>query len=431
MWQYLIDILPTLIFACFCIFGLFSVTELKYSVKKTILIIVPIMLALFGFNLWLYFKFKTTNYDLFFLLSIFIPEALLMYIFGKKKPLAAATAIVHVYLTFYIIFLLKNVVLIWTDNNVFEYALYILAIPIMYIYLKVFYSKLQNEIEELLPKYLYLLLLYGLALMAEIMIYRTLINSTSAHVLRLEIFGVAIISIYVISISIFYLIINQYRKRITELNNELMINAQLQMLQEHNTIRDEKDQELKILRHDMKHILLNVSTLIKNGKYIDALDFTNEYVNTIENTSEVKYCNDKIINSILDYYKKLSINNSIEFIIKINNFEEILDVPSSEMGVFISNCLDNAFNAVNKLDGNKHIDFIFLNNNGRLILQIKNNFNGSIILDSNNKPTSIQQGHGIGTSSINWFAKKHKLILTYDINDTVFSLSVLFPMKIK
>ena len=86
----------------------------------------------------------------------------------------------------------------------------------------------------------------------------------------------------------------------------------------------------------------------------------------------------------LDYYKKLAINNSIEFKIKINNFEEILDVPSSEMGVFISNCLDNAFNAVNKLDDNKHIDFIFLNNNGRLILQIKNNFNGSIILDSSN-----------------------------------------------
>lgn len=69
---------------------------------------------------------------------------------------------------------------------------------------------------------------------------------------------------------------------------------------------------------------------------------------------------------------------------------------------------------------------LFINNMGRLILQVENSFNGQIEKDKDDKPTSSLSGHGIGTNSIHWFAERNNLSVNYNITDSVFKISVLF-----
>ena len=427
MFEYLLKILPSLLLASFCVAGLIVVLGRKHSMKRTLLIVIPSMLGIFILNLGYFGNMQPLNYENWFILTVYLPASLICVLIGNKKGVNALTACVHVFLSFYIIYLLKNVTLTRVNSKWPEYVIYVIFFPLLLYYLRNYYLKLQNDLEEFLPNYVVLILLYGIFLFIEILIYRTLINTTSAHVLRLEIFGVAIISVYVVSVAGFYLIIKQYKKRIIEINQQSLINRDLHALEDQLNLRRLKDNELKIIRHDMKHILINISSLIKNGKYVDAMEFANQYVDNIDLTSEKIYCNDPVINSILDYYKKICVHKDITLNIKTNNFEDALNISSNEMGVFISNCLDNAMNAVLKLEKEQRIiDFTFINNNDRLVLQIKNNFNGSVILDSNNKPTSMSENHGIGTSSINYFAEKNGLILSYDITDKAFTINVLF-----
>ena len=191
-------------------------------------------------------------------------------------------------------------------------------------------------------------------------------------------------------------------------------------------LKQQSGNEMRIIRHDMKHVLFTISTLMNNGEYEKIQELINSYNITIENTKTKRFCADPVINAVLEYYQHQCDLNNINFKTKINNVEEILNIPSNELVVVISNCLDNAINASLKVTSNRYVSFIFLNNNNRLILQIKNKFDGNINLDLNNMPTSENQSHGFGTKSIEMFAKRHNITLDYVITKTTFEISLLF-----
>ena len=87
---------------------------------------------------------------------------------------------------------------------------------------------------------------------------------------------------------------------------------------------------------------------------------------------------------------------------------------------------ENAINASLKLESNRLINFTFLNNNGRLVLKVENNYNGIIELDNENNPTNHEENHGIGTASIQYFAKRNDLIIDYEITQNIFKIIILF-----
>jgi hypothetical protein len=157
-----------------------------------------------------------------------------------------------------------------------------------------------------------------------------------------------------------------------------------------------------------------------------ALEFLNQYISLISNTRRIRYCKDSFINAALDYYYNICKDNKIKFNCKLNNIEDALKIPSHEVAVVISNCLENAINASLRLESNRLINFTFLNNNGRLVLKVENNYNGIIELDEENKPTNHEENHGIGTASIQYFAKRNDLIIDYEMSDNVFKITILF-----
>jgi sensor histidine kinase regulating citrate/malate metabolism len=305
-------------------------------------------------------------------------------------------------------------------------TIYIISLPLIIIYLGNYYNKLHNIVERSLPKYLWLLIVYAISMLVEINVYRYLVTTTTEHVLRTEIFGVAIFSVYVISIVGFYLFLNKYDKNlVTSFDNKLyerQINAILNL----GKVKEAKENELRILRHDMKHLLIAINGLIQNGETDVAIETINNYVSLVDNTKNVKFCNEPLINSVLDYYNNKCLENSIKFSVKINNFEDILNVSIKELIIVISNCLDNAINASLKVPNNRFVSFIFLNNNGRLILQIKNKYNGKIQIDENSLPTNPSEMHGYGTKSIEMFAKRNNITLDYNITKTTFEITLLF-----
>ena len=281
-------------------------------------------------------------------------------------------------------------------------------------------------LEEILPKYVIVLAIYAILMILAIYAYSELIKSFENRNLKLEIFGIAITGVYLTSIMIFYLIIIHYHQTFVENSNLILMKGQVQSIQDQYKLREMKDEEVKILRHDMKHILIAVSTLIKNNKNDEALDFINNYVNTIDSTKGKVYCNDSIINSILDYYFNKAEQDDVVLNIKVNNIEDALNVPPYETAVLISNCLDNAIKAANKLKNNRIVDFKFWNNDGRLILQCKNNYDGIILIDKDGRPTNLAKGHGLGSDSIELFAKKYNLNITYEITENIYKINIIF-----
>ena len=427
-----IILIPHLILAIFSFAAVFITNGTKYSIKKSLLITIPLLILVCSINIVVFMnngiptdKLDETLY-FWFAITIYTPINLVVLIVTKRKPLSYLTAGVNLFLAYYFIALTGKLIQERTSVDWIIYIWYVVAISIAFVFIKVIYIKLQNTLETVLPKYLGLLTLYASLMILEIYAYSELIRDAKGNSLRLEIFSIAIISVYLTSIIIFYFIINHYRQTYEENSNLILMKGQVQSIQDQYKMREMKDEEVKILRHDMKHILITVSSLIKNDKNNEALDFINEYVSTIDATKGKVFCNDSIINSILDYYWNKAEQEEVTLNIKINNIEDVLNVPSYETAVLISNCLDNAIKAANKLKNNRIVDFTFWNNDGRLILQCKNNYDGIILIDKDGRPTNLAKGHGLGSDSIELFAKKYNLNITYQITENVYKISIIF-----
>ena len=423
----LFNILPAIIYLSFSFTALIVVNESKYSLRTTLLVVVPFLTVLAVLNLTLYTFYPVDRLDLGFFITMFIPQAILCMIMGKKTKVFAFTAILNAFLAVYMVTLVRNSFMYRFPYKATEYLIYIIFLPTLLVFLKYFYVRLQALIERSLPKMIYILIILALVLCGEIFVYSILARDEAIYSLRLEIFGVGIISIYIIAISAFYLIMNEYDKTLTAANDQEVLEANIESVLTKLRLRKIKDEQLRVLRHDMKHLLISIASLVKANKNEEAIELINGYTSIVESTADVVYCRDAIINSVIDYYIAVCKHNNITIDVKINNIEDALEIEPAEVSIFLSNCFDNAINACKKLEeGRRYISFKFINNDGRLVLQLKNTFDGSLITDSNGMPTSTKDGHGIGTRSIDRFVKRHKCILNYEIKDKIFIINILF-----
>ena len=420
------DILPSLFLVIFSMILILRAVKLKYSIQLTLIVVIPFLLIQLALNIFLFSPLGIDDFDTWSIFTVFIPQALIGMLLGKRKGLSKLAAIVNTYVAYYIVVLLRNVVHIYLDSIVIEYLMYSIFIPLIFIYVDSFYTHLHDKMEEMIPKFLIYVLAYSIFIYAEFYIYRFMVQTTQAHVLRLEIFGVAIISVYIASLFVFDMIIRQYHSAFEKAKDNEQYKLQTEQVVNQFKIRNDKDNQLRIIRHDMKHLLILTSTLIKEGKTDEALKMMNQQIEVIDSTKVMQYCKDPIINAIICYYNEICEQNGIKLRIRMNNVEDALNINTSDVAILLSNCFENAVNAVSKDNTKKEIEFKFINKNNHVVMQMKNYHNGSIILDNNNLPTSKEKNHGIGSNSIIAFVDKYKLTLDYEITDSIFTISILF-----
>ena len=221
----LFNILPAIIYLSFSFTALVVVNESKYSLKTTLLVAIPFLIILASLNLTLYTLCPVKSLDLGFFITMFIPQAILSMIMGKKKGVFAITAILNAFLSVYMVTLVRNSFMYRFPSRATEYIIYLIFLPTLLVFLKYFYVKLQALIERSLPKMIYVLIILALVLCSEIFLYTIMARDESTHSLRLDLFGVGIISIYIVAVASFYLIMNEYDKTLTAANDQEVLEA--------------------------------------------------------------------------------------------------------------------------------------------------------------------------------------------------------------
>jgi len=422
----LLELLPSLILLIFSMGSLIITNGSKYSRKKTMLIVIPFMFVLIVINAWIFKPHGIVSFDNYSILTVYLPEFIVAGILSKRKGISMIVAMIDAFVTFYLLVLLRNLSSAFFNNVFTEYVFYLSFVPLLFVYLKFFYNNFHEQLEETIPNSLIFLGSYSLIMFIEFYVYRYLIQTATEKIVQLEIFGIALILTYITSIIIFDLLFRHYKNTIDKANENELLNKQFNSMLQQYEIKEEKEKELMILRHDMKHLLVTVSSLFKQNKNEDALKIIDEYRKNIETTKDEKYCNNTVVNAVLSYYKRICNEKGIYVNIQIKDINEINNIKQSDLAILLSNCFDNAIKATNKVKDNKYIEFKFINSNGQIVLQMRNTFDGDISLDRNNLPTNEAERHGYGTKSIVGFCRKNKLTFDYDISENLFTLSIIF-----
>ena len=166
--------IPYILLGIFSLVFLLTCLGLKYNIKKTLLIAIPITFVIAVTNILIYANL--VNYDdlldrilMCYTFSYYIPLSLLAIFLGHKNLVVSTSLSINVFVAYYTVAILMyfcyTMVGLWL-----VYLVLFSAVPIIELFIIKFYKKLHDRIEELLPKYLWMFMLYGVVVLVMIFI---------------------------------------------------------------------------------------------------------------------------------------------------------------------------------------------------------------------------------------------------------------------
>lgn len=216
-----------------------------------------------------------------------------------------------------------------------------------------------------------------------------------------EFLGFAICLTYLIFLLVYF---REYElKNRAEQYNEL-IRMQLNSFQAEMTNTRKSEKKMSILRHDTRHHLSTLRTLIQQGENENALEYLNEISQTYEDTVMKIYCKNEMLNSVLSTYNMRFTERKIHWEVQAAIGEKL---PCSEMMfcAILSNVLENAMHAVQQLpEKERRIQLTLSERAGHLLLMEKNPVQEPPVF-TDGIPVTERSGHGLGVRSIVYYVE--------------------------
>lgn len=188
------------------------------------------------------------------------------------------------------------------------------------------------------------------------------------------------------------------------------------------------EQELALLRHDMRHAISGALSLAGTGANDEAQKFLQSFDQAIQETSPRRRCENQTLNAILNYHLSNAEAKGIE-VTEDLDIPENLELDVVELSTVFANAIENAVNAcLLQPEGEPRRLELTARTRPQFVLEIANTFSGEVSFDEKGLPLSSRTGHGIGTRSIAAYAEKHSAYLEYRAENGVFRLRMLLTL---
>lgn len=223
----------------------------------------------------------------------------------------------------------------------------------------------------------------------------------------------------------------------TVINKEYENNLKAKLLEQQNeNLKNNIDDneafvnEMKAVRHDIKHQLLTILKYIDDNKTDEAKEYiwvlTNNYLphilsyidtgNTVFDAvvnSKIAICNQKHI------FMEVNIKNGTDF-----------QLSQTEIAILFGNLLDNAIEAAEFTD-EKRITLDIRTNEGYLIISVKNSIKSSVLHTNEELTTSKSDKklHGIGIKSIKGVVNKHNGMIQFYEEENQFCCHIMITIN--
>ena len=304
----------------------------------------------------------------------------------------------------------------------------------IFIYLDVYlltywvtYSILGKKVnkKELIIENYYMLIISGVVLLVDIILNAVIVyindNYNKAYTIVSCIYNLLCCSM-VLYIQ-FSLATNKHLK------SELQTTMQLLKQAEDQYKSSKENVDIINLKcHDLKHQLTEYA---KNGK----LD--SELLGELENVINIYDSTIKTGNEALDLIlseKSLICQKKDIKLTCLADCSKLNFINKTDLYSLFGNLIDNAMEAVYKIQDvdKRHINLVVKNVNSFVSISIDNYYEGNIVLLDNGLPKTTKEDkdyHGYGMKSIQLIVNKYDGDLNISLDNNVFSLFIMFPIK--
>lgn len=250
-------------------------------------------------------------------------------------------------------------------------------------------------------------------------------NESQAQVLFCIAFGLTGSNIF-----IFYLL-KDILKREKQLHEKELYDTEVRNKSEMYHSLAENHEQQKRKAHEFKNQIMCIQALLKNQNYKELDEYVAHVNGKMEKENNVIDTNHVIVNAILNSKYKEALKKQILFIPKVNDLGQ-LPFDESDLIIILSNLLNNAIEACEKIKGEKIIKMKFIREETQIILSVQNTYNGTIFDTSGEfQTTKIYKAaeHGLGLKNIISQIEKYSGSYVINYDEKEFLFSILIPLS--
>lgn len=186
------------------------------------------------------------------------------------------------------------------------------------------------------------------------------------------------------------------------------------------------------LSHEYQNQINLIQELCQKGLINELKKYLAEINGEIKHDMDCIETKHHIINTIINQKYYESTSKGILFLCKINDMSKI-NMKNKDIALLLSNLLNNAIEACEKVEGQKYIKIKLTLKNNKLILSVKNPYSGKLIRINGKFVTSKEmdsESHGYGLKNVIKVVKDNDGDYVIKTTDTEFYISICIPQNI-
>lgn len=222
-----------------------------------------------------------------------------------------------------------------------------------------------------------------------------------------------------------------------EKSNRIVLEKQVDGLQEHIQEMDRINLGLRSIRHDIKNQMAVIMRLAGSPEGSGEIPlYLAEMQRTLEQLAPHFTTGNTVVDTILNMKYHEACRRVPEISITMGDMLIPSDfgISSYDIGIILSNALDNAIEACEKIvKGERFIRISSFSRGKMLFLEIENSFEGHLLRGRQDEfpqtDKEDRENHGIGLYNIKNSAEKYQGAVDWFVERNVFTLSVMMKMK--
>ena len=244
--------------------------------------------------------------------------------------------------------------------------------------------------------------------------------------------GLAFVTIFMsiafvllINFATFYLY-DEISRILSEEKDKILMQQQNKYYEKQLELMRASLKSIKTIKHDLKNHITSLYALAEDDKKEELLEHLSGVIKVFNNKEGLAATGNTVIDSIINFKLQEAEKEKIAVNIDLNIPSE-LKIPSYDITIILGNLLDNALNAVKKLEQDRYIDIKIKYTKGRLIVTIDNSFDGIIIKEKGKIITSHRDktNHGLGLESVKTVLEKYNGLIEFKYDRNIFHTALL------
>ena len=204
------------------------------------------------------------------------------------------------------------------------------------------------------------------------------------------------------------------------------LEKQLALQRDHYRNLNDSIAAARVTRHDLRYHLVTLSGLLRKQDAATAQEYLTRLCNSYDDSALPTVCRNQSADALICHYLRLAKQEDIACATNLH-IPDDLGIDDLDLCIVIGNCLQNAFEACNRLagDGPRFIDIKATVTKGFLVIRVANSFDGLVARDDDGFISAKRgTGGGIGLTSIRTVAAKYQGHCTVAFEGQTFKICV-------